>query len=780
MLDTLTTTDLMTLFEIKDRSTIIRRAEREGWKFKPRAGQGGGKDWIIASMPKGTREAIATAMLAQGLSADLEASAQVPQESSLADLTEHQRRTALARLVIVKEIERTAALIGKKDKAVLLFLAAVKAGTLASHVAELVPVANDKYGDGKKQSISRETLYRWKKQYAEEGVLALAPLHCTKQMGVPAWAKAFLAEYQQPQKPSARDAYKRFAETYPSPPSLDQVYYWLKKVGIPAREAGRVTGNALRKLRKHKRRLTDEFWPGDIYTADGTTFDAEVQHPIHGQPWKPEVTFMVDVATRRCVGISLGDAESGLVVLDALRMACLFGGIPCYLYVDNGSGYKNKMMTGEGLGMMARLDIEMRHSIPKSPQGKGLMERAVQTICEPLSKLLPSCTHKDMDRDAAKKVFHIGRAELRAHGKSGLLPTFDIFRDMILKRVVEYNASPHRALPRVVDMATGKRRNMTPDEYWNSFMERGFAPLLVPEAIRDELFMPSYSRKVSNCEIHFKNAIYFAGELEEFHGKRVDVRYDIWDASKVYCWTTDGRKICTALLNGNAIHYFPLPEVEARRERRANGRVARLFKEIKQIAPGATMQLPEAPATYTMIADSFTPRQPLASAQPESAAPNIPVCQDQEAVPSARPKLFGSHQKRYTWLMYNRDHWTDADYAWMTEYVQSAHYAGLHEYYLHRNLAWTGETDSSARTESAPQSKSEAQPVTAITPLKRPIFTTEQERYVWLMENQERWSEKDSAWIAVYVKSTWYAKMHEDYVSRGIAWPEMAAQCGEG
>lgn len=759
---------------------IHRRAEREGWQFRPRIGQGGGKDWIIATMPKATREAIATTMLAQGLPADLEASAQAPQESSLADLTEHQRRTALARLVIVKEIERTAAIIGKKDKAVLLFLGAVKAGTLAAHLAELVPVANDKYGDGKKQSISRETLYRWKKQYAEEGLLALAPLHRTKDVTVPIWAKAFLAEYQQPQKPSARDAYKRFVETYPSPPSLDQVYYWLKKMSVPAREAGRVTGNALLKLRKHKRRLTDEYWPGDIYTADGTTFDAEIQHPIHGQPWKPEATFMIDVATRRCVGISLGDAESGFVVLDALRMACCFGGIPCYLYVDNGSGYKNKMMTGEGLGMMARLDIEMRHSIPERPQGKGLMERAVQTICGPLSKRLSSCTHKDMDRDAAKKVFKITRADIKASGKSKLLPTFDTFRDLILKRVCEYNASPHRALPRIEDAAAGIRRHMTPDEYWNSFEERGFVPLLVPEAIRDELFMPSYSRKVANGEIQLFNSIYFADELDHLHGKWVDVRYDIWDSSKVFCWTTEGVRICTAVLNGNAINFFPMPQVEARRERRANGKVARLLKKITQIAPGATLKLPEAPATYTMVADSFTRSQPIATTQPEAAVQEIPVRQAQEAAPAARPKLFGSLQERYVWLMENRDRWTDTDEAWMAEYVQSPHYAGMHDCYCYQNLAWTDETGSTTRIESAPQSKSDPQPVTAIAPFKRPFFVTEHDRFSWLMENQEYWSEKDAAWIEGYVQSKWYTEMHEDYVSRGIAWPEMAAQCCEG
>jgi len=668
-------------------STIIRRAKREAWLFEVRRGRGGGKTYPVAMLPQDVREAIATGYMAQDVPAIPEKT-QAPAVPTApvtptAKLTERQRETALARLAFVREIERASALVGK-EKAIRNLLKAAGDNTLAPRLAELISKANDRFGDGSKRSIglSRRRLYDWCAKFAQGGETALAPLHKGKDMRVPAWAPAFLAIWQQPQKPTIADAYRRFEETYAGgkPPSIFAVRRWLEKMAAPDREAGRATGNALLHLRPHKLRRTDELWPGDVYTADGTTFDAEIQHPIHGQPWKPEVTLVIDVATRRCVGISVGEAESGFVILDALRMACQFGGIPCIFYVDNGSGYKNAMMTGEALGMMARLDIEMRNSIPGRPQGKGLMERAVQTVCVAAAKRLSSCSHADMDGDAAKKVFKITRADLKAYGKSKLLPTFDTFKETILKRVDEYNAGPHRALPRVEDAATGKRRHMTPDEHWQSFKRRGFLPLPVPEVYKDELFMPGTPRKVANGWVRLFNGQYFSQELADFHGDYVEVRYDIWDSSRVYCWTTQGEKICVAELDGNAMDYMPMPQIEAARERRATGKIARLAEKIGRVAPGATVQLPEAPATYTMMADSIT------RPQPEPVVLDLPSAR-QEPKAAKRP-TFSSMQDRYIWLMQNPDRWTDADREWVDRYVAGDDYADLHPYFESRRIAW--------------------------------------------------------------------------------------------
>ena len=37
---------------------VIQRASRESWQFRPRKGRGGGKEWLVSSMPEATQRAI--------------------------------------------------------------------------------------------------------------------------------------------------------------------------------------------------------------------------------------------------------------------------------------------------------------------------------------------------------------------------------------------------------------------------------------------------------------------------------------------------------------------------------------------------------------------------------------------------------------------------------------------------------------------------------------------------------------------------------------------------
>ncbi len=62
-------------------------------------------------------------------------------------------------------------------------------------------------------------------------------------------------------------------------------------------------------------------------TADGKTFDAEVEHPVTKRPFKPEITSILDVATRRCVGFSIALKENVISVTEALRNSCCDHGI---------------------------------------------------------------------------------------------------------------------------------------------------------------------------------------------------------------------------------------------------------------------------------------------------------------------------------------------------------------------------------------------------------------------------------------------------------------------
>jgi len=708
-MDAITSLDLARLLNA-NVSTVIRRAKREAWQGRKRQARGGGSDWIVASMPKATRDAIVSAQLAeQGVlpvpTAPAKASPMAG-ATSLAHLTEDRRATALARLAFIREIERLSALTGK-EAAIRHMVQAAKAGTLGERLAQLIPLANAKFGAGEARGLSRRRLYEWCALYAEGGELALAPRHPHKDMGVPAWAPLFLSFFQRPQNPSLAEAHRDFARAWeaeqPTPaPAIDTVRRFLAKIAKPDLEAGRKTGNALLHLKPHMKRKTDTLLPCDVYTADGTTFDAEIAHPDSGRPFKPEVVLFLDVATRRCVGLSVALAESAAATLDALRMACLFGGIPAMLYTDNGPGYTADLLTKPGVGMLERLGIEICKSIPGRPQGKGLMERAVKTICVPASKQLATCTHADMDDDAAKRVYKITRAQLKKHGRSALLPTFEAFKSVLLARVEEYNASPHRGLPVIEDHAAGKRRHMSPNEYWQSFESR-FEPYRVPDELRDDLFMPGTFRNVKNGMVRLWNRDYFAPELAAHHDDIVQVRYDIWDSTYVTVWTEAGEKLCTARLDANAMNYFPVSRIEEARAKRERAQLQRLEKKAQAIAPGASLQVAQdAPA---LMADSLSARQFITIQAEPVPAPattsadlerirTVMAEAEQEQVQALAPRpaaekrpMFHLSTEKYRWLMRHQDQWADADRAWLAEYAQGREYALLRERFDYEGLA---------------------------------------------------------------------------------------------
>ena len=292
------------------------------------------------------------------------------------------------------------------------------------------------------------------------------------------------------------------------------------------------------------------------------------------------------------------------------------------------------------------------------------MERAVKTLWVRAAQGLTSYTGALMDGDAAHRNFKVSRAAIKK-GKRAVLPTWDECKKHILARVEEYNATPHRGLPRYRD-AEGRMVHYSPNEFWATFERRGFEPVWVPQGMGAELFMPGERRKTNNGWVQVYGGRYFAPELADHHGEIIEVRYDIWDSARVWCWTLDGRKIAEATLEGNTRPYFAESRVQAARDKRAKAQVGRIDAKLQRVAPGAEIVLPDAPA----LADST---QPTTVTIPASAPEPL-----EAAAPAARP-LFGSTYDRYCWLMQHADQQTAADMAFVAAYRQGEEYADMKE-----------------------------------------------------------------------------------------------------
>jgi putative transposase len=481
-----------------------------------------------------------------------------------ADLTDDQRIERDARSGVVTAIRRFQAEAGcSQEVAMQTLLALAASGRAEPVIVRSLQLARD--GRGRKGANdtglpSIRTLKRW----LSAG--DLTPRVAQRDMTVPPWAKVFLERYQQPQKPSVEAAYRDACNVWTAAerPSIHQVRRFLDKLGTVTRERGRMGPRELKNIQPFIRRDFSQLEPNDIWTADGHCFDAEVQHPLHGRPFRPEITAILDIATRRCVGWSIDLAESGIAVADAIRYAAERNGIPAIFYVDNGGGYQNAMMKDETTGLMSRLGTDMRHSIAYNSQARGVIERAHQTIFVQAAKQLPSYIGAAMDREARLQQFKVTRKALKSGGAMPLIP-FDIFIQFIDARVADYNAKAHRTL-----------KGTSPDLAWRAFEARGWKPDVLRPEDTATLFRPRVTRTIQRAEINLFTNIYFARELAEFHGVEAQIAYDIHDPSRIWVYTPEGRFICEAQANGNRRHYMPVAVVQQAREKRAKGRLARV------------------------------------------------------------------------------------------------------------------------------------------------------------------------------------------------------------
>lgn len=566
---------------------IEKLSSRQEWAFREVAARGGRtgtrKEYAITALPALARQALLESKLATSTTSPSGAAVSsasalpasltlagllfpsaAPSAAPCADLTDDQRIERDARAGVVAAIRRFQVEAGcSQARAMQTLLTLAASGRADPVIVRSLQLARD--GRGRKGAHdtglpSTRTLKRW----LSAG--DLTPRVAQRDMTIPPWAKTFLERYQQPQKPSIEAAYRDACNVWTAAerPSIHQVRRFLAKLGTVTRERGRMGPRELKNIQPFVRRDFSHLEPNDIWTADGHCFDAEVQHPLHGRPFRPEITAILDIATRRCVGWSIDLAESGIAVADAIRYAAERNGIPAIFYVDNGGGYQNAMMKDETTGLMSRLGTDMRHSIAYNSQARGVIERAHQTIFVQAAKQLPSYIGAAMDREARLSQFKVTRKALKSGGAMPLIP-FDVFIQFIEARVADYNAKAHRTL-----------NGTSPDLAWRAFEARGWkAEVLRPEDT-STLFRPRVSRIIQRAEINLFTNIYFARELAEFHGIEAQIAYDIHDPSRIWVYTPEGRFICEAQANGNSRHYMPVAVVQQAREKRAKGRLARV------------------------------------------------------------------------------------------------------------------------------------------------------------------------------------------------------------
>ena len=191
--------------------------------------------------------------------------------------------------------------------------------------------ANDRSRSAK---VGERTLDGWisaylKAENATERLVALAPktTKAVKPIESYGWLPMFMQFHNIPSAPKLAHSYRRFvqwaeAENMPvnDVPNLSMVRRVWDKLPLIMQERGRKTGAAYKSLLPYVKRDWGALKPNDVWIGDGHSFKAKVAHPVHGRPFKPEVTVIIDGCTRFVVGFSVSLAESCVAVSDALRI----------------------------------------------------------------------------------------------------------------------------------------------------------------------------------------------------------------------------------------------------------------------------------------------------------------------------------------------------------------------------------------------------------------------------------------------------------------------------
>lgn len=529
-------------------------------------------------------------------------------ERAVGSLNDKQKKIADARALLAQEVETLIDAGASRTRAVQMIADGSRSrdGSVPEHVLSAADIANARKGKTR-DGISVRSLQDWvticrSTGNGSERLALLSPGHFKakkpEQIG---WLPDFLVHWRSPAGLSLSAAYRLFrdawAEKYAGQAAMLAAipsYYAVRRAmeKFPRRELmrGRVSGSVARALETYQKRDWSLMPVNGCWISDGKSMNLKVAHPIHGQPFTPELTLIIDGRTRYVVGWSLSLAESMLAVADAYRFAVKHHGKPLFVYSDNGGGQTNLTFDADITGIFPRVNIRHMTGIPGNPQARGIIERLNGVI--PLAIAQKFATFNGTGADAehvritdrgiesALNAMKNGK-ELSAVQQRNLrkLPSWQQLLDAVAQEVDKYNHShEHSELPKY------QGRYLTPAQYRKAVLEtEGDEIEYLTELELREMFMSEEIRVAQRGWVTVNSNEYFSEDLINVDGEKVRVAFDTHDASEVIVRRMDGTYVCTAVWNGNKVAAVPVSEMQKAQKERTQRRLGRVEKKKEEI-----------------------------------------------------------------------------------------------------------------------------------------------------------------------------------------------------
>lgn len=403
---------------------------------------------------------------------------------------------------------------------------------------------------------------------------------------------------------------------------------------------------------------------GDIIIADGHVLNFQVINPFTGKPTRATLVGFLDWKSTALVGYEIMMTESTQCIASALRNSILnLGIIPKVVYQDNGRAFKSRFFQNNDFdenifnGVYANLNIHSVFAKPYNARAK-VIERFFLEFQEELEKGMPSYVGTSIENKPAwlkrgEKLHQEWHKKLT----NNYVPTVQEAIKYINKWIEFHNLQPcpndrSRTIQEMLDGVQKQHININ---------------------VLNDLMMKTECRTINKHGITFLNMHYRSECILGLRDK-VNIRYSLFDLSKIHVYSTKGEFLCVAH-RVQKVH--PMARVlgtvkdmeEYKQQYKKQQQIKnRLVKKLKATYPKEEIQLLE------------IEKEPILEIEQTERNVNKKSKRERKLTPREQQMnkpFFSSNYEKYEWLMQNGCTNSD-DRNWLTKYIRSDEYQNLY------------------------------------------------------------------------------------------------------
>ena len=399
---------------------------------------------------------------------------------------------------------------------------------------------------------------------------------------------------------------------------------------------------------------------GDILVADGHVLNFQVINPFTGRPTRATLVGFLDWKSTALVGYEIMMTESTQCIASALRNSIInLGMLPKVVYQDNGKAFKSRFFQNTDFeedlfnGVYANLNIHSVFAKPYNARAK-VIERFFREFQEEFEKGMPSYIGTCIeDKPAWLKRGEKLHEEWHKKLTNNHIPT--------VQETIKY----------INGWIKFHNKNLCPNDRSKTIQEMldGVQKQNINPQVLDDLMMKTECRTINRHGITFLNMHYRSEAIIGIRDK-VNIRYSLFDLSKIHVYSTKGEFLCVAH-RVQKVH--PMARVlgtvkdmeEYKYQYQKQQQLKhRLIKQVKKTFPKEEIQLLE-------IEPEEVIDVPQIEEKPKKERKKTPREQQMN-----RP-FFNSNYEKFEWLMSNGTT-NQEDRKWLVSYMKSDEYINMY------------------------------------------------------------------------------------------------------